>query len=89
LARSGIIEIVQGTRGGYRLLKSPDQISLLDVVEGIIGEVFFNDCTREHACCSMVSNCPVHPIWEKARSQFRETLSAVSFSVMMQNKITL
>lgn len=39
LARAGIIEILQGANGGYRLLADPSEITLLAVIEAIIGEI--------------------------------------------------
>jgi Rrf2 family protein len=40
LARAGILEILQGAKGGYRLRRSPQEISLLEVVEAVMGELF-------------------------------------------------
>jgi Rrf2 family protein len=38
LARAGILETVKGPRGGYRLAKAPNDISVLDIVEAIEGD---------------------------------------------------
>jgi Rrf2 family protein len=37
LARAGIIEIQQGSSGGFRLRQAPAELPLLAVVEAIIG----------------------------------------------------
>ena len=37
LAKAGIVRSVPGVKGGYRLAKSPDQISFWDVVEAVEG----------------------------------------------------
>jgi Rrf2 family protein len=37
LSRAGLVESVPGPRGGYRLAKAADDISMLDVVEAIEG----------------------------------------------------
>jgi Rrf2 family protein len=37
LSRSGIVESVPGKRGGYRLARAPEEITLLEVVEAIEG----------------------------------------------------
>ena len=39
LARHGIIEIVQGSKGGYRLLVPPRKLTMLDVVEAAEGPI--------------------------------------------------
>ena len=51
LARAGLIEIVQGAKGGYRLLVEPSKISLLTVVEAVIGQIFLNDCLMRPGSC--------------------------------------
>ncbi len=86
LARSGIVEIVQGARGGFRLLRSPDDLSLLDVVEATIGEIFLNDCLMNPGICMRSQACAVNKIWEKARNQLRETLEKATFSSLLDSQ---
>ena len=74
LARAGIMEIIQGARGGYRLLVPPEKVTLLDVVEAISGEIFLNDCLMRPGACSRSPACKVHKVWQRAREQLRETL---------------
>ena len=84
LARAGIIEIVQGAKGGLRLVVSPEKLSLLDVVETVIGEIFLNDCVMQPESCHRSNACTVHRVWETARNQLRETLREASFSKLLQ-----
>jgi Rrf2 family protein len=80
LAKAGIIEIVQGAGGGYRLLIPPGRLTLLEVVEAVIGEIFLNDCLARPGECRRSSACAVHAVWEQARSQLRETLRRARFA---------
>ncbi|WP_045220984.1 RrF2 family transcriptional regulator [Desulfonatronum thioautotrophicum] len=75
LARAGLIQIVQGPRGGYRLLKAPEDILLLDVIEAVEGEIFLNECLFRQDSCGRTSVCGVHRVWQNARAGLRETLS--------------
>jgi len=84
LAKSGLIEIKQGARGGFILLKDPHQISLLEVVETMIGEIYLNDCVARPSSCKVTTNCAVHNIWLKARDQLRETLHKVTFDQLVK-----
>jgi Rrf2 family protein len=85
LSRAGFIEIVQGARGGYRLLVSPEDITLLDVVESISGEILLNDCLMRPGTCSRDATCPVHRVWHKARTQLRQTLSQATFQQLSRD----
>ncbi|MBW2607859.1 MAG: Rrf2 family transcriptional regulator [Deltaproteobacteria bacterium] len=86
LARSGFIEIVQGAKGGYRLLLSPEKITLLDVVEAVTGEIFLNDCVMRPESCFRTSGCSIHRVWEKAREQLRSTLREATFAKMLEKE---
>jgi Rrf2 family protein len=87
LSRSGFIEIVQGAKGGYRLIKSPRQITLLGVVEAIEGEIFLNDCISRPESCFRHRDCAVHRVWEKATDQLRETLRKASFDQLLKEEL--
>ena len=86
LSRAGIIEILQGARGGYRLLVPPEKLSLLEVIEAIIGEIFLNDCVVRPESCHASSSCAVNSIWLKARDQLRQTLDQVTFAELIEDE---
>jgi len=89
LARAGFIEIIQGAKGGYRLLRSPETLSLLDVVETVTGEIFLNDCVMRPESCFRTSGCSIHRVWEKAREQLRSTLREATFAKLLENETCL
>lgn len=84
LARSGFIEIKQGARGGFMLLKDPDRITLLEVVETMIGEIYLNDCVARPSSCKITGDCSVHRVWMTARDQLRTTLNSVTFAQLIK-----
>ncbi|NIO03365.1 MAG: Rrf2 family transcriptional regulator [Proteobacteria bacterium] len=86
LARSGLIEIVQGARGGYRLLVSPEKLTLLKVVEAVTGEISLNDCVMRPGSCFRSSSCAVHLVWVGARDQMREALREVTFDKLVKEE---
>jgi Rrf2 family protein len=86
LSRNGFIETVQGPKGGYRLLKIPEEITLLDVVEALDGEIFLNDCVVRPESCFRNSQCSVYLVWEKARDQLRATLREATFDKLLKNE---
>jgi len=85
LSRAGIIEIQQGAKGGYRLLVSPEKLTLLDVIETIIGEIFLNDCVLRPESCNASPSCALNRVWLKARTQLRDTLREVTFAKLLED----
>lgn len=85
LARAGLIEILQGAHGGLRLLRAPESISLLEVIEAVLGEIFLNDCIMSPRSCRRSPTCTVHAVWEKARNDLRRTLGEANFQQLSRS----
>ena len=83
LARAGLIEIIQGAKGGFRLAVPPDHLNLLTVIEAVIGEIFLNDCIVRPESCDRSPTCKVHVVWDNVRSQLRDSLRNVTFSTLI------
>jgi Rrf2 family iron-sulfur cluster assembly transcriptional regulator len=80
LAAAGLIEIAQGPKGGYRLARAAENISLLDVVEAVEGPIALNQCLIHTDACGRSPVCAVHQIWLKARQDMRNTLASANFA---------
>jgi Rrf2 family transcriptional regulator, iron-sulfur cluster assembly transcription factor len=89
LAKVGMIEIRQGSRGGFRLLMDPGDITLLSVVETMIGEIFLNDCVVRPDSCQASPDCAVHSVWMRARDQLRNTLRNVNFAQLVEQPVCI
>ncbi len=64
LSAAGFVESVRGARGGYRLAKRPEDISLADLVEALEGPVRLAECLaglldNEHEICQLMDRCPI------------------------------
>jgi Rrf2 family protein len=86
LARAHFIEIVQGAGGGYRLLVEPENLTLLEVVEAVTGEIVLNDCQLMPGSCFRSPTCNVHKIWGQARKQLRDTLRQATFATILEGE---
>jgi len=86
LAKAGFIEIRQGAKGGFRLQRPAEEISLLEVVEAIIGEIYLNDCVVRPGSCQVTYSCAVHKIWLQARDQLRGLLGGVSLAQLARDE---
>jgi len=56
LKTSGLIISFRGAHGGYRLAKSPSQITLKKVVETLEGSISFVECAKNPSVCPRVLN---------------------------------
>jgi len=75
LVRAGLVISRRGPDGGFELVPSSMQASILDVVEAIDGPVQLNACLGEEGCCEHKLWCPVQPIWAEAQIAMLAVLS--------------
>ena len=65
LARHGLLTSHQGTRGGYRLARTPGEISVADVIQAIDGPVAVLACSTDEGACDQYTKCTVRvPLWK-------------------------
>lgn len=97
LVRAGILESVPGPRGGFRLARSPDHVTLLDVVQAIDGPEPAFRCTeiRQRGPVALPPTayplpCRIHAAMARAEGAWRtqlasETLSALAAAAAASN----
>jgi Rrf2 family transcriptional regulator, nitric oxide-sensitive transcriptional repressor len=62
LARTGVLESSRGPGGGFRLLRSPEEVVLADVVHAIDGTEE-RRCLLGHGRCGDNPSCTAHSRW--------------------------
>jgi Rrf2 family protein len=84
LSRAGLVEIVQGAKGGIRLRRKPEELTLLDVIEAVEGEIFLNDCIMNPSSCRRSPACTVNAVWNRTRNLMRECLREATFKRLLE-----
>jgi Rrf2 family protein len=87
LVRAGVLTATTGPRGGFRLSRSPEQITLLQVVEAVDGTSAFYTCNEirqkgrgavsPEACRRA---CGIAARMASAEAAWRQSLSAVTIA---------
>jgi Rrf2 family protein len=80
LSSRNILHSVRGPGGGFRLARSADEISLLDIVEAIDGLSQFDECALGWKTCQDDNPCPLHTSWKQMRLGLRDYLAKSSVS---------
>ena len=58
---------------------TPDEISLLDIVEVIDGPIELNECVADRSLCALGDNCPVRAVWCNAQAELVDRLMRTNF----------
>jgi FeS assembly SUF system regulator len=85
LAAAGIIVSSRGTGGGFRLARSPADISLAEIVEAVEGPIAMTTCV-DHGRheCAVEQTCRVKPHWNAVNDAMRGALGGVSLATLSQ-----
>jgi Rrf2 family transcriptional regulator, cysteine metabolism repressor len=77
LAKAQLIQSVQGSRGGYRLMRPLERVTLGEVVQAVEGPVRLAVCQNDPTCCEQYSSCNIkRPVF-----QVQQQLMSYMFSL--------
>lgn len=79
LVRDGIVASVAGPGGGYTLGRDPAEVSLLEVITAVEGDLGSNECVLRGGPCRWDEACAVHEPWWRAQQALRDELARTSF----------
>lgn len=80
LVRGGVLHAQAGPRGGYRLARPADEISVHEVVVAIDGEQRRQRCVLHEGVCSSSGPCPFHAVLVEAQECFVDVLRRTSLA---------
>ena len=84
LRRAGFIRSVRGAYGGYKLARSPQAITALEVVEAMEGSLAPVSCIEDPGSCSHVSACGTEGLWRRVDTAIRDVLGQTTLEHLMQ-----
>ena len=84
LSVAGLLQTSRGARGGVSLARSPEQISVLEVVEAIDGPILLNECVSASGVCTFGDDCPMRPLWCDAQAELVERLRTTTFDHFLE-----
>ena len=89
LARAGLLISEQGTHGGYRLARDPDEITALEVIRTIDGPIILTHCFTEHQDCDQSELCPVREPLRKVHEGILQLLSSITIFDMSRDDMPI
>ena len=86
LRRAGLVVSVRGAKGGYRLGRFPESITLLDVVEAMEGRISLVSCVQKPGLCAKAPTCPARKAWAGVNAKIRTALSETTLSEILKSR---
>lgn len=82
LAHEGLVESSRGAHGGYRLARTPESISVADVIAALEGPLGLTECSLHDGRCCIESECSLRGNWRVINYAIREALAGVTLAEM-------
>ena len=91
LNEGGLVRSYKGVQGGYELVKSGEEIRVLDIIELIDGPVKISKCLEcEHECsrnpCKL--ECKMHVAFDAINEKLIENLGSITVRMLHDNEVS-
>lgn len=80
LAKAALVQTYAGAQGGIALARPAADISLLRVIEAVVGPVCLNVCLQQPGTCARDLICPAHGFWGRLQRLLIAEMSAVTIA---------
>ncbi|MDE6593910.1 MAG: Rrf2 family transcriptional regulator [Oscillospiraceae bacterium] len=86
LVSGELVRSFKGMQGGYELAKSPDSISLFDVIECVEGEYYLNRCHEEDFVCTRDAKgcCAYQNVYREINEIVTDKLKSYTFADLIK-----
>lgn len=88
LAGEGLLCSCRGQQGGYRLARTPEEISLADIIQALEGPLGLTECSRQVGLCQMESYCSIRCQWQGINSVVYSVLQHVSLQELLNKPVS-
>lgn len=92
LKQGVLVKTVKGARGGYYPAESPENITVLRIVELIEGPLYINRCLERGFVCSRMGKhterCVVNQLFAKVNKSVADQLGAVTLADLLAAEAT-
>lgn len=83
LARAGLLLSQRGVHGGYRLARSPERISVAEIITALEGPIGITECTSDvPVSCDISALCAVRSNWQTINRVVRDALEKITLAQM-------
>ncbi len=84
LAKDGLLVSQRGVRGGYGLARSPERLTVAEIVHALEGPIAVTECIEEHGPgdCARISYCAVRGNWQVINGAVMRALEGITLAEM-------
>ena len=80
LVKAGLLRAERGVRGGVAMARDCAEVTLLDVMKVVQGQVGIAPCSQDPAYCQKSAGCAYHGIWCKADALLADYFASITLA---------
>jgi Rrf2 family protein len=84
LKAANLIIATRGAHGGYSLARPPAEITTLDIVTALEGDLTLVECTRDPKRCIRATQCVSQGVWEKLGQAMMDSLRQIDLAELVE-----
>lgn len=89
LSKNGLVEGVQGKKGGYKLTRAPEDYPVGEILRLTEGDLAPVACLAADAPpCERVGVCRTHPMWDKLYHLINDFFDGITLAELMRSSET-
>lgn len=80
LRSRGLVRSLRGSRGGYALGRPPEEITALDIIRALEGDIVLVDCAEHGELCGRNRTCATRALWLELSRTIERQLAGVTLA---------
>lgn len=84
LALAGFLDTARGSKGGIRLAKSPEDITIYDVIVAVQGDLRLSQCSADTGVCDKCSRCDYRRVWLSSERLIKSFYQAITLRELFE-----
>ena len=87
LKKKNLVSSNRGVKGGYKLSKAIDSISISEIMEAVGEKVKVTRCKdSDNSCTGGNEQCAAHKMWRGLESKIESYLSSITLKDMLESR---
>jgi Rrf2 family protein len=85
LGKAKLLKSIRGTKGGFKLNRKPSEISVLQVMKVLQGEVYLNKCLAKGSPCEFDRVCGANAALQRIQQLLDDELGNLTLEQVVNN----
>lgn len=83
LKTAGVLNVTRGAKGGYVLARSPEEISMLEVLTTLEGPISITKCLTDEGVCARIHSCVARTVWMDVNKTIEKSLAGTTLAKLL------